>query len=51
MSARAVLNLMHSMLLEANSPEDVEEMLNPPTRDEERADRIEHLRSLGVDVG
>lgn len=50
MTARALCNVVHTMLLEAHGPEEVEEMLAAPDPAEARADRRAHLRALGVEV-
>lgn len=48
MSARRVLNMTELMLRESNTPEEVEEMLDPPPPD--REGRLDQLRSLGIEV-
>ena len=50
MSARTVLNVTEMMLREGHPAEEVDEMLNPPSREEQLAARAAHLRDLGIDV-
>lgn len=50
MSARLLLNIVHSMLLEAHGEEKVAEMLAPPDPAFEREQRRAQLAALGVEV-
>lgn len=51
MSARGLLNVVHTMLIEAHGPEKVAEMLAVPDPAAARADRRAQLAALGVEVG
>lgn len=50
MTARRLLNVVHTMLLDAHGAEKVDEMLAEPDPAEARAERRAHLRALGVEV-
>lgn len=49
MTARALVNVVHTMLLDAHGAEKVSEMLAPAAPS--RADRMARLHALGVEVG
>jgi hypothetical protein len=50
MTARRLLTVVESMLLEANGREAIEEWLAPVDRTAERQERVARLAELGVEV-